>query len=121
MGLDQKQDAAVKGKYKHYMQKEIFEQPQVIADTFTNCISIDNEIIIEKFGLEAKSLFFNVEHVKIVACGTSFHAGLVAKYWIEEYAKVPVDVEIASEFRYRQSVVPKNSLFIAISQSGETA
>ncbi|GGF88931.1 MULTISPECIES: glutamine--fructose-6-phosphate transaminase (isomerizing) [Cysteiniphilum] len=119
--LDQAQDAAAKGKYKHYMQKEIFEQPQVIADTFANCISVDNEIIIEKFGLEAKSLFADVEHVKIVACGTSFHAGLVAKYWIEEYAQIPVDVEIASEFRYRQSVVPKNSLFITVSQSGETA
>ena len=119
--LDQTHDVAVKGKYKHYMQKEIFEQPQVISDTFANCISVDNEVIIEKFGLEAKELFTQVEHIKIVACGTSFHAGLVAKYWIEEYAKLPVDVDIASEFRYRQTVVPKNCLFITVSQSGETA
>ncbi len=119
--LDQTCDAASKGKYKHYMQKEIFEQPQVVADTFANCISVENEVIIDKFGLEAKGLFQQVEHVKIVACGTSFHAGLVAKYWIEEYARLPVDVEIASEFRYRQTVVPQNSLFITVSQSGETA
>ena len=119
--LDQVNDVAAKGQYKHYMQKEIFEQPQAIADTIANCISVDNEVIIDKFGLEAKILFEQVEHVKIVACGTSFHAGLVAKYWIEEHAKLPVDVEIASEFRYRQTVVPKNSLFITVSQSGETA
>ncbi|WP_116963037.1 glutamine--fructose-6-phosphate transaminase (isomerizing) [Fastidiosibacter lacustris] len=119
--LDQIQDAASKGRYKHYMQKEIFEQPQVIANTFSNCISFDNEIIVDKFGIESNLLFSQVEHVKIVACGTSFHAGLVAKYWIEEYAKVSVDIEIASEFRYRNSVVTKNSLFITVSQSGETA
>lgn len=112
---------AEKGNYNHYMQKEIFEQPQVISDTFSDYITPDNRIIVERFGLGASLIFSNIEHVKIVACGTSFHAGLIAKYWIEEYSKIPVDVEIASEFRYRKTVVQKNSLFIAVSQSGETA
>jgi glucosamine--fructose-6-phosphate aminotransferase (isomerizing) len=118
---NQKQDAATKGKYKHYMQKEIFEQPQVIANTYEFCISADNQVILEKFGTGAEEIFKQVEHVKIVACGTSFHAGLVARYWIEEYAGLSCDVEIASEIRYRKTVVPKNTLFVTISQSGETA
>ena len=119
--LDQAYNIAVKGHYKHYMQKEIFEQPQVIADVFANCVNSENEVIIEKFGVEAREVFSSLKHIKIVACGTSFHSGLIAKYWIEEYSKVSVDVEIASEFRYRRTIVPSKSLFITVSQSGETA
>ena len=119
--IDQTQDAVSKGVFKHYMQKEIFEQPEVIAHTFSSCISKDNQVLVEKFGQDAQVLFSQVEHVKIVACGTSFHAGLVAKYWIEQYANISVDVEIASELRYRKAVVPKNTLLITVSQSGETA
>ncbi|MFT6834098.1 MAG: glucosamine--fructose-6-phosphate aminotransferase (isomerizing) [Francisellaceae bacterium] len=115
------QDAACKGEYKHYMQKEIFEQPTVIANTFSNCITRDNQVMVEKFGAEAEQLFKKVKHVRIVACGTSYHAGLVARYWIESYANITCDVEIASEIRYRKAVVPKDCLFINISQSGETA
>ncbi|MFZ9036025.1 MAG: glutamine--fructose-6-phosphate transaminase (isomerizing) [Francisellaceae bacterium] len=114
-------DAASKGNYKHYMQKEIYEQPSVVANTFEGVIDENDHVLVERFGIDAALIFKQVEHVRIVACGTSFHAGLVAKYWIEQYAGVQVDVEIASELRYRKAVVPKNSLFITVSQSGETA
>ncbi|WP_119343208.1 glutamine--fructose-6-phosphate transaminase (isomerizing) [Facilibium subflavum] len=119
--INQNQDAASKGAFKHYMQKEIFEQPEVISQTFSQCVTPDDKVLIERFGQKAQELFEKVDHVRIVACGTSYHAGLVAKYWLEELACVSVDVEIASEIRYRKAVVPKNTLFVTISQSGETA
>ena len=119
--VNQTQDAVSKQHFKHYMQKEIFEQPEVIANTFVKWISQQNEIITEGFGANAKAIFEKVNNIKIVACGTSFHAGLIAKYWLEEYAKIPVDVEIASEIRYRKVAIRENTLFVTVSQSGETA
>lgn len=113
-------DAALKGQYKHYMQKEIDEQPRVVADILTQCLN-EQGVIIDSFGPRAKDILPKVKHIKIIACGTSFHAGLAAKYWFEEVAKISTDVEIASEYRYRETVVHPNTLFIAISQSGETA
>ncbi len=109
--LQAAEDAALKGHYKHYMQKEIAEQPRVMADILSEY----------SFGPRANEIFSQVKHVKIIACGTSYHAGLVAKYWLEGIAKISCDVEIASEYRYRDSVTPAGSLFVAISQSGETA
>ena len=119
--VNQSQDAVSKHQFKHYMQKEIFEQPEVVANTFVKSISQQNEIIIESFGADAKGIFEKVSNIKIVACGTSFYAGLVAKFWLEEYAKVPVDVEIASEVRYRKVATREDTLFVTVSQSGETA
>ncbi|MBK2123825.1 glutamine--fructose-6-phosphate transaminase (isomerizing) [Fangia hongkongensis] len=122
--LDSVKDAASKGRFKHYMQKEIFEQPEVIENTFSSGIFEDGDhrsVLVERFGANAKALFSEVEHVRIVACGTSYHAGMVAKFWIEKYAGISVDVEIASEIRYREAVIPKKSLFVTVSQSGETA
>ena len=113
-------DAADRGKYKHYMLKEIFEQPEVLASTLEdrlqpNCI--DDNI----FGINAENIFPKVERVQIIACGTSYHAGLVGSYWLGEYANLPCKVDIASEFRYKKNPTDKNTLLIAISQSGETA
>ena len=118
-----------KGKYSHYMQKEIFEQPQCIQNAISGRITTDNAICLNTtiIGLgesEDKSnsdFLRNVEQVQIVACGTSYHAGMVAKYYFEETAKVPTYVDIASEYRYRTTIVRPNSLFVTISQSGETA
>jgi len=109
-----------KGSFPHYMLKEIYEQPQAIRDTLESKIS-HNEVYIESFGPNAKEIFSKIEQVKIVACGTSFNAGLVAMYWIEDIAKIPCSVEVASEYRYRNSISHKNTLFVTISQSGETA
>ena len=102
------------------MLKEIFDQPQAIRDTLESKIS-HNEIYIESFGPNAAEVFSKIEHVKIIACGTSFNAGLVAMYWLEDIAKVSCSVEVASEYRYRNSVTQKSTLFVTISQSGETA
>ena len=113
-------DSADKGQYRHYMLKEIYEQPIAIANTLEGRIS-DKKLIEESFGINAKDIFDSVEGVHILACGTSYHAGLVAKYWLESIAKIPCSVEIASEFRYRKPVVRKNSLVLTLSQSGETA
>lgn len=113
-------DAANKGQYRHYMQKEIFEQPESIIDTINGHI-IDNHIAVESFGHRAKDIFNKIERIQIVACGTSYHAGMVAKYWLENLANIPCQVEIASEYRYRKTVVEPNALMIALSQSGETA
>ncbi len=113
-------DAAEKGPYRHYMLKEIYEQPRAIADTLEGRIA-NNRLIEEAFGMGATELFDAVEGVEIIACGTSYHAGLVAKYWLESLANVPCNVEIASEFRYRRPVLRKNHLVVTISQSGETA
>ncbi len=112
--------ATDKGGYRHYMMKEIFEQPTVLEGTLQGRIS-DSHVLPEAFGTRASTIFPLVQAVHIVACGTSFHAGLVARYWLEEWAGIPCQVEVASEYRYRQVVVPENTLFVTISQSGETA
>ncbi len=113
-------DAVERGEYRHYMQKEIFEQPRAVADTLEARIGPQG-VLPNIFGVDGEALLKRVRGLHIIACGTSYHAGLVAKYWIEEYARLPVSVEVASEYRYREAVVPDDTLFIAISQSGETA
>ena len=113
-------DAVDKGHYRHYMLKEIFEQPQAIADTLTGCLS-GARVLEQAFGPNAKEIFDEVQSVHIVACGTSFHAASVARYWLESLAGIPCNTEVASEFRYRNAVVRRNSLVVTISQSGETA
>jgi glutamine---fructose-6-phosphate transaminase (isomerizing) len=113
-------DAVQRGDYRHYMLKEIHEQAQAIADTLEGRIS-GGRVLPEVFGVGAAELLSRAESVHIVACGTSFHAGLVARYWIESLAGIPCTTEIASEYRYRQPVVGKNTLFVTVSQSGETA
>ncbi len=109
--------AAELGPYRHFMQKEIFEQPRVVGDTLEGVTGIMPEL----FGDEAYKVFKQIDRVLIIACGTSYYAGLTAKYWIESIAKVPVSVEIASEYRYRDSVPHPDTLVVTISQSGETA
>ncbi|WP_406041107.1 glutamine--fructose-6-phosphate transaminase (isomerizing) [Succinimonas sp.] len=111
---------ATKGNYHHFMEKEIYEQSIVIPQSLEGRIR-NGRFLPESFGARAVELFKETEHVKIVACGTSFHAGLIAKSWIEEFAGITADAEIASEFRYRKSVTQPRTLFITISQSGETA
>ncbi|MGV6807603.1 MAG: glutamine--fructose-6-phosphate transaminase (isomerizing) [bacterium] len=113
-------DAGSKGHYRHFMLKEIHEQPDVINATLQGRIS-DKHVLPEAFGSFAKDIFPKVANVHIVACGTSYHAGLVASYWLEEWSNLSCRVEVASEYRYRQVVVPENTLFLSISQSGETA
>jgi glucosamine--fructose-6-phosphate aminotransferase (isomerizing) len=113
-------DAAEKGQYKHFMLKEIHEQPRAIANTLQERVA-NGRLLEAAFGPAASDVFKRTEHVHIVACGTSFHAGAVARYMIEQICKMPCSIEIASEYRYRNPVVPKNSLFVTISQSGETA
>jgi glutamine---fructose-6-phosphate transaminase (isomerizing) len=110
---------ADKGPYSHYMLKEIFEQPSVIAETLEGRIH-KGRLLEESFGHEAKALLDKTRGVHIIACGTSYHAGLVARYWLEEIG-IPCNVEVASEYRYRKVVVPPDTLFLSISQSGETA
>ena len=109
-----------RGNYRHFMQKEIFQQPQVVIDTLEGRIG-KTTVLEESLGLGISSVLDDVEAVTIVACGTSFYAANVARYWIEELADIPCQVEIASEFRYRQVARAKKSLFITLSQSGETA
>jgi glucosamine--fructose-6-phosphate aminotransferase (isomerizing) len=109
--------AAELGPYRHYMQKEIFEQPTAVANTLDGIESIMPEL----FGDKAFNTFKKIDSLLILACGTSYYAGLTAKYWIESVAKIPVNIEIASEYRYRDSVPNPNSLVVTISQSGETA
>ena len=113
-------DAGGKGQYRHFMLKEIYEQPTVVRNTLDGRLS-DNTVLDDAFGHGASELLRTVEHVKIIACGTSYHAGMVASYWLESLANVSCSVEIASEFRYRQSHVKPNTLLVTISQSGETA
>ena len=108
------------GKYSHFMQKEIFEQPQAITDTLESRIT-KNSVVIRAFGHDAEKIFQKIRQVQIVACGTSYHAGLVAKYWLEDIAKVPCNVEVASEYRYRNPILLNDTLFVTLSQSGETA
>ena len=118
--LDERHDAADKGSYRHFMEKEIFEQPAAIERTLAGRLS-DKRVLTQAFGTSAESIFRKVEAIQIVACGSSYIAGSVAKYWFEEHAGLPCHVEIASELRYRKSVVLPNTLLVTISQSGETA
>jgi glutamine---fructose-6-phosphate transaminase (isomerizing) len=113
-------DAAEKGDYAHYMLKEIHEQPRAVAQTLAERVA-GGRLLAQAFGPAAMEVFKRTASVHIVACGTSYHAGVVAGYFIEQICRVPCRVEIASEFRYREPVVPHNSLFVSISQSGETA
>jgi glucosamine--fructose-6-phosphate aminotransferase (isomerizing) len=113
-------DAAEKGQYPHYMLKEIHEQPRAVAQTLEERVA-NGKLLEAAFGPAAGEIFGRVEAVHIVACGTSFHAGSVARYLIEQVCRLPCHVDIASEYRYRSPVVPKNTLFVTISQSGETA
>ena len=112
--------AAEKGEFKHFMMKEIYEQPSVMADVLEGRLAGDR-LLEQCFGAEASALFDNTKQVLILACGTSYHAGMVARYWIEALANLPCSVEVASEFRYRKAVVPEGTLLLTISQSGETA
>jgi len=114
------QDASDKGRFRHYMEKEIHEQPIAIQRTLDGRI-VDGLVADEAFGAGAGELLARVEHVQIIACGTSYHAGMTARYWFESFGGVTCNVEIASEYRYRESVVRPNSLLVTISQSGETA
>ncbi len=118
--LDGTHEDADKGPYRHYMQKEIFEQPAAIQRTLEGRID-SPDAVSAAFGDSAAAVFDRVRTVQIVACGTSYHAGMVARYWLEAMAGIPCQVEVASEFRYRRHVVPEGTLFVTISQSGETA
>jgi glucosamine--fructose-6-phosphate aminotransferase (isomerizing) len=113
-------DAVQRGTFRHYMQKEIFEQPRAVAETLEGRIGADH-VLPNIFGVGADDILKQVRQVHIVACGTSYHAGLVARYQMEDLAGIPCTVEVASEYRYRNPVVPENTMFVAISQSGETA
>ncbi|WP_053267934.1 glutamine--fructose-6-phosphate transaminase (isomerizing) [Pseudomonas chlororaphis] len=113
-------EAAEKGEFRHFMLKEIHEQPAVVQRTLEGRLS-SNQVLVQAFGPQAAELFAKVRNVQIVACGTSYHAGMVARYWLEELAGIPCQVEVASEFRYRKVVVQPDTLFVTISQSGETA
>ncbi|GAB6404440.1 glutamine--fructose-6-phosphate transaminase (isomerizing) [Pseudomonas sp. MHK4] len=113
-------EAAEKGEFRHFMLKEIHEQPTVVQRTLEGRLS-PNGVLVQAFGPQAAELFAKVRNVQIVACGTSYHAGMVARYWLEELAGIPCQVEVASEFRYRKVVVQPDTLFVTISQSGETA
>ncbi|EKE00898.1 MAG: hypothetical protein ACD_21C00256G0010 [uncultured bacterium] len=113
-------DNVERGNYRHFMQKEIFEQPRALADTLEERL-LNSEIPLEVFGNGARKILSKIKRIYIIACGSSFNAALVGKYWLETYAKLPCSVEIASEFRYRQSAIEEDALFITISQSGETA
>lgn len=118
--LDVNQDQATLGNYTHFMQKEIFEQAQAVAETLEGRIS-NNRVILEAFGARAQELFAKVTGVQITACGSSYHAALVGCHWLEHFARLPARAEIASEYRYRKAAVNPGTLFITISQSGETA
>ena len=113
-------DFANKGEYRHYMLKEIHEQGQAVAECLEGRVS-DRAVLDAIFGYEADAIFGRVKNIQIIACGTSYHSGLVAKYWIESLLDLPCQVEVASEFRYRKSVVLEDTLFVTLSQSGETA
>ncbi|WP_321324743.1 glutamine--fructose-6-phosphate transaminase (isomerizing) [Thiomicrorhabdus sp.] len=108
------------GEHRHYMHKEIFEQPQAVMDTLEGRITKE-AVLTSAFGHNAKAIFKTIKQIQIIACGTSYHSGLVAKYWFEDIIGLPCQVEVASEYRYRNPVVQDNTLFVTISQSGETA
>ena len=109
-----------KGEFRHFMLKEIFEQPKALKDTLMGRTG-QNAVLEQAFGSEASDIFDQVQAVQIVACGTSYHAGIVAKYWLEDWAGIPCSVEVASEYRYRKTITLPNTLFVTISQSGQTA
>jgi glutamine---fructose-6-phosphate transaminase (isomerizing) len=111
--------AAQKGGFAHFMLKEIFDQPKAIADTLIGRLSDNNQILLDELHMSNEEMK-QIKRISVIACGTAYHAGMVAKYAIEKWAKIPVDVEIASEYRYRDPIIDKDSLVIAISQSGET-
>jgi glucosamine--fructose-6-phosphate aminotransferase (isomerizing) len=113
-------DSAEKGPYRHFMLKEIFEQPSALANTLYGRIE-SGKVVTDSLGPQAAEMLGGVEHIHIIACGTSYHAGCVGKYWLESLAGVTCQVEIASEYRYRKVAVPPNTLFLTLSQSGETA
>ena len=113
-------DSALKGNYRHYMLKEIYDQTKSISDCLEGRIS-STDVLDSVFGSNSEAIFKQVKNIQIVACGTSYHAGYVAKYWFEKLLGLPCQIEVASEFRYRDSVVPKDTLFVTLSQSGETA
>ncbi|WP_417543595.1 glutamine--fructose-6-phosphate transaminase (isomerizing) [Marinobacter sp.] len=113
-------DSVDKGEYRHFMLKEINEQPRVIKATMEGRVT-ESRVLEQALGTAAGDLLKDIRHVQIIACGTSYHAGMVARYWIEDLAGVPCSVEVASEFRYRKHVIQKDTLFLCISQSGETA
>ena len=113
-------DAAERGQFRHYMQKEIHEQATAVHNTLEERIA-NGKVLDAAFGPNAHEALDATRGVHIVACGTSYHAGLIARYWIEQLCRIPCSVEIASEYRYRSPVVPEGSLFVTISQSGETA
>ncbi|PXZ02314.1 glutamine--fructose-6-phosphate transaminase (isomerizing) [Gilliamella apicola] len=117
---DARYDAGSKAGYNHYMQKEIYEQPNAIKNTLEGRMA-HGKVDLSELGEHAENILKQVEHIQIVACGTAYNAGMVARYWFESLAGIPCDVEIASEFRYRNPARRKNSLFITLSQSGETA
>lgn len=113
-------DSASKGSYRHFMQKEIFEQPDVVADALQGHF-IHGRVVEQAFGHQSTTLFPTIKRIQIAACGTSYHAALLGKYWLESIAGLPVSVDVASEFRYRDTITEPDTLFIALSQSGETA
>jgi glucosamine--fructose-6-phosphate aminotransferase (isomerizing) len=116
----QNDSSVERGEFKHYMLKEIYEQPKAVSETLQGRVTGDS-VLEHIFGNNAPELFKQVKNIQIVACGTSYHAGLCAKYWFESYTGISCNIEVASEFRYRNPVVPENCLFVTISQSGETA
>ena len=116
----QSDSSVERGKFKHYMLKEIYEQPKAISETLQGRVTGDS-VLDSVFGNKAPELFAKVKNIQIVACGTSYHAGMCARYWFESHTGIPCNVEVASEFRYRNPVVPDDCLFVTISQSGETA
>lgn len=118
--LEINHDAIDRGEYRHFMKKEIMEQPRAIAACLEGRVFKDG-VSCNIFGPEAAEIFPRIEHIYLVACGTSYHAAFIARYWLEEIAHIPCTIEIASEFRYRTLALPKNSLFVTLSQSGETA
>jgi len=118
--FDHQLGTADKGEFRHYMMKEIYEQPEVIRQCLEGRVS-QTRLLEQAFGVKAKEVLDKTQAIQIIACGTSYHAGMVAKYWIESLAGIPCQVEVASEYRYRKTVALPNSLFITISQSGETA
>ncbi|SFT96957.1 glutamine--fructose-6-phosphate transaminase (isomerizing) [Pseudomonas marincola] len=113
-------EAADKGEFRHFMLKEIHEQPSVVQRTLEGRLGEDH-VLVQAFGPQAAEIFAKAKNIQIVACGTSYHAGMVARYWLEELAGIPCQIEVASEFRYRKVVVQPDTLFVSISQSGETA
>ncbi len=113
-------DAVERGEYPHYMLKEIYEQPQAIAETLEGRLG-ENTVLEASFGPKAGAIFDSIKQIQIVACGTSYHAGLIAKYGFESVTGLPCNVEVASEYRYRKHIIQPDTLFVTISQSGETA